>query len=353
MVKKTLIVAVVLTLSFWLGFEGLALAQSSAQRFEELSKELYPKAKQEGKLIIYTNADIEDIVEVIDAFTKQFPGIKTDYWQSESATIVTRALTEFRAGQASVDIVQHDIDAHLLKNAGAVTPYQSVQKNDLVLSDPTLPVVGMEVQALAYNTKKIKAEDMPKDWEGLANPKYKGIVALQDPMIGGPETIQLAILRGTWKDDARWTRFVKGLKALDVPVHRSTGAMFRLLVAGEYSITEPCLLHDLLKEKEKGAPVDFVKSAPPVVFPDHTVLYAKSPHPNAAKLFIEWVLSPAGQEVYCSTGRTPNLKGLDVPSSLSKNWGPDVKPLSEMDPGFPLDPKKWMDTYIKPIWGAK
>ncbi|MCJ7642591.1 MAG: extracellular solute-binding protein, partial [Desulfobacterales bacterium] len=326
---------------------------ASAERFEKLSKELYPKAQQEGKLIIYTQADVEDVVNLIDAFSKQFPGIKVDYWQSESAQIVTRVLTEFRAGQASVDVVQHDIDALLLKDAGAVAPFESVQKNDLVLSDPTLAIVGMEVQALAYNTKKMKAEDLPKGWEDLANPKYKGIVALDDPMRGGPLTIQLAILKGSWKDDAKWTSFVKGLKALNVPVHRSTGAMFRLLVAGEFSMAEPALLHDLLREREKGSPVDFVKAAPPVVFPDYAVLYAKSPHPNAAKLFIEWLLSPAGQATYYSTGRTPNLKGLDANSSLEKNWSPDVKPLAMIDPAFIKDQKKWMDSNIKPIWEAK
>jgi iron(III) transport system substrate-binding protein len=356
MVKKTLIVAVILTVSLWVGFGGLALAQSkatTAERFEKLSKELYPKAKQEGNLIIYTQADIEDVVRLIDAFSKQFPGIKVDYWQSESAQIVTRVLTEFRAGLKSVDVVMHDIDAFLLKNAGATMPYESVQKDDLIVNDPTLPTVSMEVQTLAYNTKKMKAADLPKNWEDLTNPKYKGIVALDDPMRGGPVSIQLAILKGTWKDDAKWARFVKGLKDLNVAVHRSTGAMFRLLVAGEYSIAEPALLHDVLREKEKGSPVDWVKAVPPVVFTDYAVFYAKSPHPNAAKLFIEWLLSPDGQAAVSSTGRTPNLKGLDVASSLERNWSPDVKPLATIDPAFILDQKKWLDTYVKPIWEAK
>jgi len=104
---------------------------------------------------------------------------------------------------------------------------------------------------------------------------------------------------------------------------------------------------------EKGSPVDYVRAVPPVVFPDYMVLYAKAPHPNSAKLFIEWVLSPAGQAAYTSTGRTPNLKGLEVASSLEKAWSPKVKPNATLDPEFVKDQKKWIDTFVKPIWEAK
>jgi iron(III) transport system substrate-binding protein len=354
MLKKALVLAVVLV-ALGAGLAGTAFAQAktSAERFEALSKELYPKAQKEGALIVYSQADVEDIVRLTDGFSKQFPGIKVDYWQSESAQIVTRVLTEFRAGKASVDVLQHDIDALILRNAGATAPFESVQKKDLVVNDPSLAIIGMEVQAIAYNTKKLKAADLPKGWEDLPNPRYKGIMALDDPMRGGPLSIQLAILKGSWKSNTKWTKFLQGLKALNVPVHRSTGAMFRLLVAGEFSIAEPALLHDILREMEKGSPVDYVRAAPPVVFPDYLVLYAKAPHPNAARLFIEWVLSPTGQAAYSSTGRTPNLKGLEVPSSLEKAWSPKVKPISTLDPEFVQDQRKWLDTYVKPIWEAK
>ncbi len=69
----------------------------------------------------------------------------------------------------------------------------------------------------------------------------------------------LAGFKAYWKDDARWTKFIRGLKALNVTVHKSTSAMFRLLIAGEYSISMSSLLHDVVDEKDKGSPVDFVK----------------------------------------------------------------------------------------------
>ncbi len=56
--------------------------------------------------------------------------------------------------------------------------YETVQNDVLYLHDPTMPTVSLQIQALAYNTKKIKPADLPKSWEEIANPKYKGMVAL-------------------------------------------------------------------------------------------------------------------------------------------------------------------------------
>ena len=152
-----------------------------------------------------------------------------------------------------------------LHSAGVIEPYNTIQANSLLLHDPTLPTVSLQIMALSYNTKKLKKEDLPKSWEDVINPKYKGVVALDDPLRAGPLSGLLAGLKEYWKDDARWTKYIRGLKALKVTVHKSTSAMFRLLVAGEYSIAMPSLLHDLIEEKEKGSPVDFVKSAAPVI----------------------------------------------------------------------------------------
>jgi ABC-type glycerol-3-phosphate transport system substrate-binding protein len=129
--------------------------------------------------------------------------------------------------------------------------------------------------------------------------------------------------------------------------------MFRLVVAGEYSIAEPGYLVDLLREKEKGSPVDYVRSAPPVVSPRFSAIYAKSPHPNAAKLLAEWLISPAGQTALDSIGREISRKGIRGKTSVEAAWPSDIKPIRVTDKVFLLDPKNWMDTYIKPIWEGK
>jgi iron(III) transport system substrate-binding protein len=162
----------------------------------------------------------------------------------------------------------------------------------------------------------------------------------------------LATLKDNWKDDARWTNFVKGLKALEVPVHKSTSAMFRLVIAGEYAICMPALLHDVIHEKERGTPIDYVTAAPPVVFPRQAGLYVKSPHPNAGKLFAEWLITPDGQSVIDSLGRETARKGAPSKTSIDRAFPKGTQALSPHDKSFLEDPKKWLDSNVKPIWGS-
>jgi len=323
---------------------------AAAKAFEKVSAELYPKAKQEGNLIIYSVWDVEHLKVITEAFMKRYPGIKATYWQGRNPEIVTRALTEFQAGQSSFDVVLSDNAPPVIRAAGAIMPYDTVQSGVLYLHDPTMATVSLQIQALAYNTKKIKPADLPKSWEDVANPKFKGMVALDDPMRAGPLSSMLAGLKDQWKDDTRFNNFVKGLKALNVPVHKSTSAMFRLVISGEYTICMPALLHDVFEEKGKGTPVDYLKTVPPVVFPRQAGIYAKAPNPNAAKLFAEWAISTEGQQVIDSVGRESSRNDFKSHTSIESAFPKGTKPIPVNDKFFLEDPKKWLDTYVKPIW---
>ena len=332
--------------------DGKAAAQARPEtdpRFEKLAKEFYPKAKQEEGLVVYTVWDVDHIRSLLAAFGKRFPGINGIYWQATRSEITTRTLTEHQGNQATVDVILTEAPL-VLHAAGATEPYQTVQGSSLFVNDAIAPVVSLQIQALAYNTKKLKREDIPKNWEDLTNPKYKRIVALDDPMRAGPLSSMLAAFKDEWKDDARWTNFIKGLKALNVPVHKSTTAMFRLLVAGEYSIVMPALFHDVVHEKEVGSPVDFARGAGPVVSPQQAAIYVKAPHPTAAKLFAEWLVSPEGQTAIDAVGRPSARKGFKSKTSIENGWGPNVKPVVVSNKAYIEDARKWLDTTVKPVW---
>jgi iron(III) transport system substrate-binding protein len=330
---------------------GTASATAEAAKaFAKSSEELYPKAKQEGSLIVYSVWDIEHLRAVTDAFMKRYPGIRASYWQGRNPEIVTRVLTEFQGGQASVDVILSDNAPPVLRAAGAMAAYDTVQKNVLYLHDPTLPTVSLQIQALAYNTKKIKPADLPKSWEDIANPKYKGMIALDDPMRAGPLSSMLAGLKTQWNDDARFNKFLGGLKALKVPVHKSTSAMFRLVISGEYAICMPALLHDVIEEVHKGTPVDYVRTVPPVIFPRQAGIYAKAPNPNAAKLFAEWLISDEGQKTIDSLGRESARNDFKSKTSIDTAFPKGTKPLPVTDKQFLEDPKKWLDMHVKPVW---
>ena len=187
-----------------------AATAAAAKAFEKVSAELYPKAKQEGNLVVYSVWDVEHLRIITEAFMKRYPGIKATYWQGRNPEIVTRALTEFQGGQASWDVVLSDNAPPVIRAAGAIQNYETVQKDVLYLHDPTMPTVSLQIQALAYNTKKMKPADLPKSWEEVANPKYKGSIALDDPMRAGPLSSMLSGLKTQWNDDARFSKYVKG-----------------------------------------------------------------------------------------------------------------------------------------------
>ena len=352
MPKKKLFPAFLTAVAFLAFTHELSIAQARPEtdpRFEKLAKEFYPKAKQEGALVVYTVWDVDHIRSLTDAFSKRFPGINGTYWQATRSEVTTRTLTEYQGNQASVDVILTEAPL-VLHAAGATQPYQTVQGNSLFVNDAIAPVASLQIQALAYNTKKLKREDVPKSWEDITNPKYKGIVALDDPMRAGPLSSMLAAFKDEWKDDARWVNFIKGLKALNVPVHKSTTAMFRLLVAGEYSIVMPALFHDVVHDKETGSPVDFARGAGPVISPQQAAIYVKAPHPTAGKLFAEWLVSPEGQAAIDAVGRPSARKGFKSKTSIENGWGPNVKPVVVSNKAYIEDARKWLDTTVKPVW---
>lgn len=323
---------------------------TAKKAFDKVSQDLYPKAKQEGNVVVYSVWDVEHLRVITEAFMKRYPGIKATYWQGRNPEIVTRVLTELQGGQSSFDVVLSDNAPPVIRAAGGIMPYETVQKDVLYLHDPTLPTVSLQIQALAYNTRKMKPADLPKNWEEVANPKYKGMIALDDPMRAGPLSSMLSGLKTQWNDDARFNNFLKGLKALNVPVHKSTSAMFRLVISGEYNICMPALLHDVMEETHKGTPINYVKTAPPVVFARQAGIYVKAPHPNAAKLFAEWLISEEGQKTIDSVGRETSRNDFKSKTSIDAAFGKGTKPLPVTDKAFLEDPKKWLDTYVKPIW---
>src|SRR5262245_42480200 len=123
---------------------------NTAKAFDAVSKELYPKAKQEGNLIIYSVWDVEHLRGVTDAFMKRYPGIKATYWQGRNPEIVTRVLTELQGAQSSVDVILSDNAPPVIRVVGGIMPYNTVQRDVLVLHDPTLPTVSLQIQALSY-----------------------------------------------------------------------------------------------------------------------------------------------------------------------------------------------------------
>ena len=86
-----------------------------------------------------------------------------------------------------------------------------------------------------------------------------------------------------------------------------------------------------------------------MISPGHAALYAKAPHANAGKLFAEWMISPEGQAAVDAGNRPGNRKGFKSKVSV-EIWGSSVKSIPITDKLFYEDPRKWLDTNVKPVW---
>jgi len=311
--------------------------------------ELYSKAKGEGSLIIYTVWDIEDTVSLLSAFQKRYPGISTTYWQAKNREIQARVLQEYAAEQQSVDVICSSAAGRNLKPSGSLMPYITVQLDQLILQEPDNTVVNIAVGMVGWNTKVLEEFNLPppKNWEDVTDPMYKGLVCLDDPYRGGGD---YATLKDFWDDDTRWTNYVRGLKALEVPLYSSQSQEMRLVVAGEYAICNNLQSQDVISEQIKGAPIEYTLELDPVIIsPRFASIYALPPHPNSAKLFVEWLLTVEAQLIFAEYYRTPNRKGVPSIVSLELLY-PDTKNIITQPEEWIEDPAAWVDKYLKPVW---
>src|SRR5215470_17133650 len=153
---------------------------------QEVSKELLDGAKREGKLTIYGSPETEIMQAAQHAFEAKY-GIKTEYWRASSTKVMDRVLTEVRTGRPLYDVVlTNATPMRILKQEGVFARYEppsaarfppKVQDPDGVLSPPyRIVVVGV-----LYNTRLVKAEEVPKSLQDLLDPKWKGKIVMPDP----------------------------------------------------------------------------------------------------------------------------------------------------------------------------
>jgi iron(III) transport system substrate-binding protein len=166
---------------------------------------------------------------------------------------------------------------------------------------------------LAYNTRLIREKDAPKDWTELLSPKWKGKIGMDQE-----ETEWYAALSEYWgRDKAR--KFLRALAAQNPALHQGHTLIAKLTVAGEFPLS---IAHGSRVEqlKGEGAPLDWIDTVDPVVTsPSVISLSARAPHPNAARLFVEYVLSYEGQKLVRDNFRvtarsdlSPLVKKLDM-----------------------------------------
>jgi iron(III) transport system substrate-binding protein len=158
----------------------------------------------------------------------------------------------------------------------------------------------MTIISAAWNTNLVKKGDEPKQFDDLADPKWKG------RLIGEPRDVEIlmGLARHKFKDDEKAINLIKKIAANNVEFHRGHSDLAELLVAGQAAACFTCYSHHYPSRIRKGAPVGYMLSEG-IATINATALAKGAPHPNTAWLFARWAASEEGQKVYAQGGRNP------------------------------------------------
>ena len=280
---------------------AVAQSQAAQARLEELIK----AAKAEGELTYYT-VQTDNVMQPFDkAFTAKY-GIKTTWLRIPQTTMFQRYFAEFETGNTAADLSMANNADSIVEPAFKKGWLQNLREARLpAVMNGEFPskflrdygaIVQISPWHILYNTQKLKGDDIPKTWTDLLNPKYKGQIAISDLSESDSLIAPWQVLQ-----DAYGEKFFAGLRAQGLRVHSNTIIGVQGMGAGESSIWLPAARFVATLISAKGAPVDGILPEGPgtgietLVFLNHP---SKSKRPNAARLFVNFMLSQEGNTAF-------------------------------------------------------
>ena len=301
-----------------LGF--LFFLSHSAQAQKSPDPKLLEGAKKEGEIVWFTSMPLDQSQPVADAFQKKYPFIKVTLFRSGGGALINRILTEARAGKYSFDVVGGKgemIQGFKEKNllASYRSPETSMIDPDLFDKDGYWYVYYVVSNVLGYNTKLVKKEDVPTTYDALLNPKWKGGTISMD----NEGYLILQGLISAWGRE-KAVSFMKRLAAQDPVLTRGNTERVTFAGAGQYPLVIG-YAHTVEREKFKGAPIDWVPLEPSVVEIDPLMIGSNAPHPNGARIFLDYLISKDGQEMLLEFQRVPVRRDVEPkPARLFRGY---------------------------------
>jgi iron(III) transport system substrate-binding protein len=220
-------------------------------------------------------------------------------------------MTEAQTGKYDFDVVQSaESQAYFLKKKNLLQKYISTETKNIQkpFFDPEgyWTAVYIMPNVIAYNTRMVKRDEVPKTDEELLNPKWKGKMGMDHTK---PEWFAWKLKR---MGEEKGLAYMKKLGAQEFRLYAGLSVITNLLVAGEFPLVLNTYLHNVEEIKRKGAPVDWIVQDPVFTKFQPLGIGSKAPHPNAAKLFSDFVLSEEGQKIIASFGRVPTRRGVST-----------------------------------------
>jgi iron(III) transport system substrate-binding protein len=292
---------------------GAALAQSTPADVAMMqgasrSQALIEGAKKEGELSIYVVHTAMPAMAA--AFTKKY-GIKVNLWRASSENVLQRIVTEARGGRNELDAVQNNApEMEALHREKLLQQVNSPYLSDLLSS--ALPAhkdwVGysIEMYTQAYNINKIKKEDLPKTYQDLLDPKWKDKLGIEV----GDESWFATVLQELGQE--KGMKLFKDIVAKNgISVRKGHTLLGQMVASGEVPLALTLYSYNPDQMKDKGAPIDRFNIGQPIGQFQAIAMMKKAPHPYAAALFYDFMITDA-QQMLAADHNIATSKKLDT-----------------------------------------
>lgn len=273
--------------------------------------EVRDKAEAEGKVSFYASMTATDAKALVDGFNQAYPKINAEFYRTSDSQLMEKILTEGRAGRPLWDVVSETgYFGHLLKKRGMLAPYDSPERKFYrdAYKDPQAfwTSIYTTYAVFGYNTRNVPKASVPKSYEELLKPEWKGQIAIEARAFEWFATTMRAM-----GGEEKGLAFMRRLAQQQLEPRPGRTLVAQLVAAGEYkgSVSVYSQSYEVLKQS--GAPVEWVALDPVYASVHPTGINAKAPHPNAARLLMDFILSKKGQEILRAARRIPDR--IDTP----------------------------------------
>jgi iron(III) transport system substrate-binding protein len=291
-------------------------------------------AKQEGELTLYTTIAEKDLPKIIGPFEKKY-GIKVTVWRAGTDKVLQRTVQEARAGRYDVDAVHFGSpEMEALAREKILAPVDSPVQKDLVAGSVpehrkwAATILSVWVQA--YNTNAIQKSELPKTWQDLLDPKWKGKIGIE----AKDEDWFATAVQELGGEERGLAYFRELVRTNGISVRKGHTLLTNMVVSGEVPLALTVYNYMPEQAKKKGAPIDWFVIPPAIARSNAIGVTVHAPHPAAALLFYEYLLGPDGQSAMAKIKYVPTNTKVKSPMQGVK--------IVQTDPIRSLDEdKKW------------
>jgi iron(III) transport system substrate-binding protein len=299
-------------------------------------------AKKEKQVVVYTSLNLKDSVPITQAFEKKY-GVKVELWRSSSEKVLQRALTEFRASRFSVDAFElNGPEMEALYREGLLEQFHSPHFKSL--PPAAFPkhrhyaADRFNFFTIAYNTRLVKPEEVPNSYEDLLHPRWVGRIGIE----GSDDDWFASIVKHM--GEKKGLDFFRKLAQMKPQVRTGHTLLAELVASGEIPLVATIYNHNAERLLVNGAPIKWKALDPTFGRPNAVAVAKRAQRPHAALLFVDFMLSPEGQELIKQRNR--------VPASTAVETNLNKFPFHMIDPVVVLDEsekweKIWSELFLK------